>query len=165
MKPILGTTAQAWALVCILSGCASDDTILVLNVDAKGEIGLIERLSVTVTQQGSAPFDLSFTPPTKPVADASPVLDEDFFRRITLPDGFERGIATVELEGSNEAGKRFTESAEVLIHPGEATAVFVELQGEEMAMPAPPPSEEAEDSEDGEDAGSAEGADVEESAR
>ena len=113
-----------------VAGCSNGDTILALNVSSADDVGLVEELRVSVTQRGSAPVELRFAPPLKELDDdAGRAIESNFFRRIELPSGWDEAPAEVAVMALGPPGVApLSASAEVEIEPGEATAVFVELE-------------------------------------
>lgn len=124
------TRSLATCVALALAGCSSGDTILALNVSSADDVGLIRELRVTVTQRGSAPVEVRFAPPLAELDDdAGQAIEPNFFHRIELPSGWREAPAEVAVTALGPAGVPPLDArAEVEIEPGEATAVFVELE-------------------------------------
>lgn len=119
-----------------LLACSTDDTIVALNVEATSDVGVVETLSVSITQSGQTPVVTAFQPPT--AGDAG-VIDSSFFERIKLPEDWKKARADILVEALNASGTRITsDTTQVTIRPEGAVAAFVELT---TIVPEPPPSE------------------------
>jgi len=124
--------------VCALLACSDDETIVSLNVTAGADVPVVDQLHVTITQ-GSRKFVHDFAPPVEPaMGDAGPSIQNSFFERITLPDDFADGDASVKVEAQHTGGAAFvpplmSETTVGIVEDG-AVAAYVTL-----AFPTTPP--------------------------
>lgn len=143
---MLGLIAGAAALF----GCAKDDTILSVNVNTADGVPLISKLHIKVTQGGqvvehdylynSDPTKTMLKSKTMDVGQAGmvtkvPIYDTTY-QRITLPDSWSDGEATVDVQAYDEAGNPYlkTFTTKVDIRDNGATTAFVTLKEEMMMM-------------------------------
>jgi hypothetical protein len=116
--------------VASLCACSSGDTILALNVSSSDDVGLVNELRVTVTQEGNAPIRQTFAPPLKELEkDAGRVIQPQFYRRIELPESWDEAPAEVAVQAISPNGAApLSASTTTKIKPGAAVAAFVELE-------------------------------------
>lgn len=126
------------AAALALAACSEDDTIVSLNVNSTN-VGAVSKLHVDFNQSGKT-FATDVVPPTQDGGDAGPVIDSAFFERITMPDGWPSGDATITVTGFDGAGAPLQnvtiEPVVAEVKEGETVAAYVELEG-----PEPPPEE------------------------
>jgi hypothetical protein len=128
MKPLLRAVIGSCVAVCTIAACSSSDTLLALNVNStKGEIGSVSAIDVTVTQQGNSPFKTSFAPDLVATGDGGQMLPDKFYRRIALPDSFDKAPADINVSATNSRGLAFSGTAKVTIQPEEAVVATVTL--------------------------------------
>ena len=136
-RRVIVSLAAVWAL----SACSNDDTIVALNVSATDAVPVVDQLHVTFTQ-GSRRHVYDFAPPTEtPGGDDPPPasIQNSFFERITLPDGWDEKSTLITVEAQQADGSPFDPPL------GDETTVTMEANGVVAAyirldIPAEPPS-------------------------
>jgi hypothetical protein len=129
--------------VCSLLACSDDAPIVALNVTAGANVPVVDKLHVTITQ-GSRKFVYDFKPPIEAATgDGEPSIQNSFFERITLPDGFVDQNAVVHVEALRQGGAPFepalTDETTVKIEEDGVVAAYVDL---ELPMTEPEPEPE-----------------------
>jgi hypothetical protein len=129
--------------VCALFACSDDDAIVALNVSASTNVPVVDQIHVTITQ-GSRKLVYNFKPPVEEAKDdGEPSIQDSFFERITLPDGFVDENALVQVEALHAGGVPFdpplTDETTVRIEEDGVVAAYVKL---EIPMPEPEPEPE-----------------------
>lgn len=131
--------------VCVLLGCSEEDSVVALNITADDHVPVVAQLHVTITQS-SRKFVHDFVPPTEPgMGDAGPSIQNSFFERITLPDDFVDGDASLHVEALEAGGVPFsppiTSDSTVGIVEGGAVAAYASLTFPAPPAPLPEPGE------------------------
>jgi hypothetical protein len=133
---------SVWALLA----CSDEEAVVALNVTAGADVPVVDQLHVTITQ-GSRRFVYDFTPPIEPaMGDAGPSIQNSFFERITLPDGFDDQEALVHVDALQAGAEPFdpplASETSVRIEEHGAVAAYVTLAFP-PAPPVPDPGGEA----------------------
>jgi hypothetical protein len=119
------------AATSALPACSTSDTIVALNVTATDAVGEVEHLSVTITQEGQDRFTEEFDPPSEVTDDGGMNIENSFYERIELPDGWDEGSATVAVTAVDRDGAQVAADETIVeIQPQGAVAAYV-LLGEE----------------------------------
>ena len=141
-------TAVAVVGALTLSACSDNsDTILSLNVEAGEADRGVDQVQVVVERTGESTFLYTFVPPTAltdipdPAALPAqggagatptiqvPLLATPFFERITLPESWDTGMATVTVTASLLGQPTTSDTETAKIRSKESTAVYVDLSG------------------------------------
>ena len=129
----------------MLVACSdSNGTIVSLNVSSTG-VGPVSKLSVKIEQPGESTWETSFEPPTQEDkctdSDVSAtVIKSSFYKRLTLPEGWQSGTATVTVRALDGGGAEVvSNSGQAKVKNEEAVAVYVDLEGD-YTLPCPEPA-------------------------
>jgi hypothetical protein len=120
-----------------LLACSDSDTVVALNISAADDVGDVSRLHVRLTQEGKPTVETNIEPPKRDVPDAGKAIVSRFYERITLPESWTDGEASVDVDVYDANGELFLEPEPVKLEIRDegATAVFVSL----ARAPIPPP--------------------------
>lgn len=120
--------------ISALFACSSTDTVLSLNVQkANSDVGEISRIHVTAEQGSHAKVEQDITWHTQTTGSAGMTMTtqvDKFFERITLPDDWSDGAATVDVQSYDASGAPYLhpEKQIVDIRDSGVVAVFFKLE-------------------------------------
>ena len=129
------------SLICC-AGCATDDSVLALNVSLKDTARAATSLEVSITQSGHTAGSATITVPTMP-ADGGPVSKTDFSERITLPSDCTAGEANVRVVAKQGASTLASAETNINVEAEGAVAGYVTLGEARPTKPADAGTEDA----------------------
>lgn len=110
-----------------LAACSESDTVISVNVAYGDGLTEVETLRFTLEQEGNPEVEEVVDAP-KVENDMMELVPDDFFHRVTLPDSWDDGEATVLVEALDSRSRLIiSDEATVRVRVGTAVAAFVEL--------------------------------------
>lgn len=116
-------------------GCAADDTVVALTINAGDDVGAVASLHVTVRQE-ERELVTDLAAQTEQT-DAGRVILRSYFERLTLSGAWKHATARINVEAQDADGATlFTAQTKARIRPEGAVAASVMLGTDNVPAPA-----------------------------